>query len=269
MWPTSGQPGLGSHCCTESTAGCPGASPSVVSAGVSDLASQPLLPSAVGLAAGGPDRLLSDCIEPVKNTILNARTLSTQLQYEKRLKLFSDWCTVRKDPVYFPVPTILELLQSLLDGDLSPSTMKLYVAAISAEHARVDNHMARQVPPYVGSRPCWAPVLASLWALGRARAEVTVTNTAFLPKVLAHSHLNRPIQLAWFDPSLEEGEERSGLLYPVRALRAYVEATVCIWQSEQVFVCYGGPRKGCALSKLIPELIPEPGHMRSHVTLLI
>ncbi|KAF3847230.1 hypothetical protein F7725_020258, partial [Dissostichus mawsoni] len=39
-------------------------------------------PATVGLATGGPDPLLSDCIEPVRRTILNARAPSTRRQYE-------------------------------------------------------------------------------------------------------------------------------------------------------------------------------------------
>ncbi|KAF3857654.1 hypothetical protein F7725_010855 [Dissostichus mawsoni] len=54
----------------------------LVSAGGSDVAPRPLPPSAVGLATGGPDPLLSDCIEPVRRTILNARAPSTRIQYE-------------------------------------------------------------------------------------------------------------------------------------------------------------------------------------------
>ena len=104
------------------------------------LAPRPLPPSAVGLAARGPDPLLSECIEPVRRTILNARAGSTRRQYENRWKLFSDWCMGQnEDPVHCSVPTILEFLQSLLDGGRSPSTLKVYVAAMSVEHARVDN----------------------------------------------------------------------------------------------------------------------------------
>lgn len=45
-----------------------------------------------------------------------------------------------KDLVHCSVPTILEFLESLLDDGRSPSTMWVYVAAMSAEHALVDNH---------------------------------------------------------------------------------------------------------------------------------
>jgi len=72
-------------------------------------------------------------------------------------------------------------------------------------------------------------------------------NAAFLPKVLTRSYLNQPLRLAQFDPP--SGEEWSKLLCPVRALRTYVEATTGIRQSEQLFICYGRPRRGFALSK--------------------
>lgn len=39
------------------------------------------------------------------------------------------------------------------------------------------------------------------------------------------------------------------LLCPVRALKAYIGNTKRIRQSEQLFLCYGGPKKGRALSK--------------------
>ncbi|KAK0149825.1 hypothetical protein N1851_009418 [Merluccius polli] len=72
-------------------------------------------------------------------------------------------------------------------------------------------------------------------------------NAAFLPKVLSPSNLNRPIHLAQFTPPA--GEEKSGLLCPVWALRVYVSLTTSMRRSEQLFLCYGGPKKGCALSK--------------------
>ena len=73
-------------------------------------------------------------------------------------------------------------------------------------------------------------------------------NIAFTPKVLSASHLNQPIRLAKFIPPPGEAG-RMELLCPVRALRAYVRATKRIRQSEQLFLCHGGPNKGYALSK--------------------
>ena len=72
-------------------------------------------------------------------------------------------------------------------------------------------------------------------------------NVAFLPKVLTTTYVNQPIKLACFDPP--SGEGGSPLLCPVRALQAYIDATAGIRQGDQLFVCYGGPRRGSALSK--------------------
>ena len=70
-------------------------------------------------------------------------------------------------------------------------------------------------------------------------------NVAFLPKALP-AHSNRSIQLARFNVPQEDGTAE--LLCPVRALEAYIGAAH-IRQSEQLFICHGGTRKGCALSK--------------------
>ena len=49
--------------------------------------------------------------------------------------------------------------------------------------------------------------------------------------------------------NLSPQKDRLQLLCPVRALRAYVAATASIRRSDQLFLRYGGPRRGCALSK--------------------
>ena len=72
-------------------------------------------------------------------------------------------------------------------------------------------------------------------------------NVASLPKVLPLARSNRPTQLARFNIPQENGKPE--LLCPVHALRAYIDATACVRQSEQLFVRRGGTRKGRALSK--------------------
>ena len=42
--------------------------------------------------------------------------------------------------MYCTVPKILEFLQSLLNGGRSPTTLSVYVAAISSQHAQVDDN---------------------------------------------------------------------------------------------------------------------------------
>ena len=265
----------------------------------------------MGLAPAGPHPLLRDCGEGVKNTILNARAPSTRLQYENKWKTFSNWCAHgNHDPVHCSVPTALEFLQSLLDGGRSPSTLRVYVAAISCQHTHFEgvtlgSHKlvslflkgaARLRPPRTPRAPAWdLPLVldalslppfeplaqaglrwlsiktAFLLAITTAKrvgelhalsvsnsclrwnsddSGVTLwPNTAFLPKVLSRTYLNQPIQLARFNPPPEEGAGEVRPSCPVRALKAYVEATASIRRSDQLFVCYGGPKKGCALSK--------------------
>lgn len=113
----------------------------IVPIGGAGLASQSPTPPAVGLATGGPELQLIGFSDPVRQTILNARASSTRQLYNNRWKLFSQWCAGRsEDPVSCSVPIILEFLQSLLDKGRSPSTLKVYVAAISCHHVRVDNN---------------------------------------------------------------------------------------------------------------------------------
>ncbi|KAK0134652.1 Neuronal acetylcholine receptor subunit alpha-10 [Merluccius polli] len=217
-------------------------------------------------------------------------------------------CHRGEDPVHCAIPKVLEFLQSLLEGGRSPATLRVYVAAISSRHARVDGNTVgchrlvslflkgalRLRPPQAQRAPVWdlPLVLDALclppfeplaqaelkWETAKTAFLLAITsgrrvgelhalsvsesclrwnsdgsgvtlwpNAAFLPKVLSPSNLNRPIHLAQFTPPA--GEEKSGLLCPVRALRVYVSLTTSMRRSEQLFLCYGGPKKGCALSK--------------------
>ena len=247
--------------------------------------------------------------DPVRRTLLNARAPSTRMLYDNRWGLFSRWCADHGvDPASCPVSAVLEFLQSLLDRGRTPSTLKVYVAAISCRHSNVDgvavgSHRlvslflrgARRLhPPTIPRAPAWdlplvlsalcrppfepLPQAALRWvslktvfllAIASAKrvselhalsvcasclrwhpdgSGVTLwPNAAFLPKVLSRFHCNTPLVLAAFDP--QGGECQSELLCPVRSLRAYVSATREIRRSDQLFVCYGGPRLGCALSK--------------------
>lgn len=124
----------------------------------------------MGVASTGPDPLLNACSDAVRDTIYNARAPSTRLLYENRWKLFSEWCGTRHaDPVCCPVTIILEFLQSLLDSGRSHSTLKVFVAAISSRHDRVDGATVgshrlvsfflkgalRLRPPKVRRAPSW------------------------------------------------------------------------------------------------------------------
>lgn len=76
--------------------------------------------------------------DSVMNTLSQARAPSTQQLYALKWPVFTTWCLTRGvDPVSCDVSLILSFLQELLDKGHSPSTLKVYVAAISASHAPI------------------------------------------------------------------------------------------------------------------------------------
>ena len=98
-------------------------------------------PAAVHVAPERQDPLLTSCDQSVVCTIFSSRAPSTRLLYANRWKLFSQWCVARgKVPGTCSVVVILHFLQSVLDNRRAASTLPVYMAAISATHARVDNH---------------------------------------------------------------------------------------------------------------------------------
>ncbi len=75
----------------------------------------------------------------VVNTITSARAPSTRHAYRLKWNLFVDWCSSRReDPRRCPIAVVLSFLQDGLERRLSPSTLKVYVAAIAAHHDAVD-----------------------------------------------------------------------------------------------------------------------------------
>ncbi len=72
-------------------------------------------------------------------TIIQARAPSTRQTYELKWSLFSNWCSSRReDPRRCTIGVVLSFLQERLERRLSPSTLKVYVAAIAAHHDAVD-----------------------------------------------------------------------------------------------------------------------------------
>ncbi len=72
----------------------------------------------------------------VTNTILEARAPSTRRLYALKWSVFSDWCSARtQDPTSCDVSHVLTFLQELLDKGHTPSMLKVYVAAIAANHS--------------------------------------------------------------------------------------------------------------------------------------
>ncbi len=77
--------------------------------------------------------------ENVLNTISPVRASSTRRLYALKWSVFSTWCTNRgADPEVCDISLILSFLQELLEKGRSPSTLKVYVAAIAASHAPID-----------------------------------------------------------------------------------------------------------------------------------
>ncbi len=202
--------------------------------------------------------VLGDLPQSVVNTINSARAPSTRHLYALKWNLFIDWCSSqREDPWRCPVRVMLSFLHEGLDRRLSPSTLKVYVAAIAAHHEAVDGKYlgkhdlvvrflrgARRLnSPRPTSVPSWDLSLV-LMALQRPpfeplqSAELKIPTTPFRDQVVSLQAL----------PS-EEADPALAFLCPVCTLRLYVDRTQSFRTSYQLFVCYGGQQKGKAVSK--------------------
>ncbi|KAJ7996685.1 hypothetical protein DPEC_G00239590 [Dallia pectoralis] len=124
----------------------------------------------MGLASEGACLLDSGLSTEVVETILHSRAPATRKAYAARWKLFTSWCRERQvDPVNCPVFAVLEFLQQRFSTGLSPSTLKVYVAALSACHVPLNGvslgrhplvsrflRGARRLRPAAGMRvPSW------------------------------------------------------------------------------------------------------------------
>ncbi len=136
---------------------------------------------------------LSSLPPAVVETIIQARAPSTRQTYALKLSLFANWCSsCREDPRRFMIWLVPCFLQERLERRLSPSTLKVYVAAIAAHHDAVDSRSlgkhdlivrfledeSLQVTPCALLGPLYHPGWTSegpLWAAGLSRAEVPVS----------------------------------------------------------------------------------------------
>ncbi|KAK0138713.1 hypothetical protein N1851_024747 [Merluccius polli] len=252
------------------------------------MASEPGTPAVLGTAPEGPDPLLGACDQAVIQTILDSRAPATRALYANRWEIFSEWCSACKEvPASFSVPIILWFLQSLLEKKLSAFTLRVYVAAVSARHIRVDNQYvgshtlvtrspaANPPPPWAVMVPSWdLPLVlealhlppfepleqlelkwslakfAFLLAIGSAQC-VSELHALSMSVRLAPAHSNQVIELASYDPSCLQEEEANSieLLCPGRALRRYIQATAGFHHCDSLFVCYEGHSRGHVLSK--------------------
>ncbi len=91
------------------------------------------------LVPGQDAEVLGGLPQSVVDTITSARSPSTRRLYALKWNLFVDWCSShQEDPRRCPVRVVLSFLQEGLEHRLSPSTLKVYVAAIAAHHDAVD-----------------------------------------------------------------------------------------------------------------------------------
>ncbi len=108
--------------------------PSVPSGGL-DISPPSRTMETVGLASEGAQLIDSGLSAEVFETILHSRAPSTRKRYALKWKVFTSWCSDHQlDPVNCPVGTVLESLQDRFTAGQTPSTLKVYVAAISAYH---------------------------------------------------------------------------------------------------------------------------------------
>ncbi len=126
------------------------------------------------LVPGWDMEVLGDLPQSVVDTITSARASSTRRLYALKWNLFIEWCSShREDPPRYPVRVMLSFLQEGLERRLSPSILKVCVAAIAAHHDAVDGkslgrhdlvvkflRVARRLNP---PRPTSYPLGTCLW----------------------------------------------------------------------------------------------------------
>ncbi len=91
------------------------------------------------MVPGWDAEVLADLPQEVALTITSAREPSTRRAYTLKWNLFVEWCSShQEDPRRCSIRAVLSFLQQGLERRLSPSTLKVYVAAISAYHDPVE-----------------------------------------------------------------------------------------------------------------------------------
>ncbi|KAI2659825.1 hypothetical protein H4Q32_022366 [Labeo rohita] len=203
-----------------------------------------------------PRRELDQLSERVSNTILEARVPSTRRLYGQKWQVFSSWCLARRlDPCSCDVSHVLTFLQELLDKGRVPSTLKVYVAAIAANHSLKAgrslgrNHFIvkflkgaqRLNPPRPQMIPSW-DLSTVLRALKGSPFE-PLTSADLRPlslKMALTGTVSQCLMSGVWDNRLKSClETETWLPFWCSALQ----------KSEQLFVCFGGRQKGLLVSK--------------------
>ncbi|XP_058483844.1 uncharacterized protein LOC131459867 [Solea solea] len=100
-----------------------------------DFSSTPRTAGSLGLARERVNLQESGLPSRVIETIQCARAPSTRSLYDNKWRVFERWCEAKQIiPFQCSVPEVLCFLQDLMDGDKAFSTIKVYLAAVSACH---------------------------------------------------------------------------------------------------------------------------------------
>ncbi len=91
------------------------------------------------VVTGWDAEVLGDLPQEEALTITSALAPSTRWAYALKWNLFVEWCSAHhEDPQRCSIRAVLSFLQQGLGSRLSPSTLKVYVAAIYAHHNPVE-----------------------------------------------------------------------------------------------------------------------------------
>ncbi len=197
----------------------------------------------VDLTSEGAQLIDSGLSTEVVETILHSKAPSTRKLYALKWIVFTSWCSVHQlVPVNCPIGTVLEFLQEWFTAGLAPSTLKVYVVAISASHI-----------PFGGMSLGKDP-LVSRFLRGTLRL------------------------LSSFS---ECGPGKAQFALQCAGIRCLCPQSCPLWRkNEQLFVCFEPPNKGSPasmqrMSKWVVEAIslayesagqPSPMAVRSHST---
>ncbi len=198
--------------------------------------------------------VLSDLPQEVVDTITLARAPSTRHAYALKWNLFVEWCSSHtEDPRRCPIRVVLSFLQQELERRLSPSTLKVYMAAIAANHIPSwDLSLVLRAlqqgpfeplqtvePKFLSMKTLLLLALASIKRVGDLHAFsvddsclqfgpadsqiILRPRPGYVPKVPTTPFRDQVVSLQALPP--EEADPALALLCPVRALRHYVDRT--------------------------------------------
>ncbi|KAI2646596.1 hypothetical protein H4Q32_030865 [Labeo rohita] len=106
-----------------------------VTSGGGDFSSSSRTTGTMGLACEWFNLSTTGLSDSVIRTIQNARAASTRSLYECKLGVFERWCATKHEiPFQCSVAVVLSFLQDLIDQGKAFSTIKVFLAAISACH---------------------------------------------------------------------------------------------------------------------------------------